>query len=315
MSVPMASGTWNAATAAAEPPLLPPGTRSRSQGLAVGPQAECSVDEPIANSSMLVLPGHDRPGGVEPLGDVRVVGADEALQDPAAGRRRLAARHHEVLERDRDAEQRRQRGQRAPPAGPGRPPQVGRRPRPRGAPRPLRRATPRRGARGPALDQLEVRVQQLERAEVAGAQAAPPSRAHGGASASVSGGRRSGLRRPPVADDRRHHEVAPGPLRRAGQRHVRREARRDHVLAQDVLDLDRLRRRRDVVGRQLGQHRVLVEDVVELALEAVELLLGQAEAGEVGDVLDVRALQKDTGARRRSADRRDERLARNKKRT
>ena len=56
MSVPIESGAWNAATAAAEPPLQPPGTRSSSHGLAVGPHAECSVDEPIANSSMLVLP-------------------------------------------------------------------------------------------------------------------------------------------------------------------------------------------------------------------------------------------------------------------
>ena len=61
MSVPMASGTWKAATAAADPPLLPPGTRPRSQGLPVGPNAECSVDEPIANSSMLVLPGTTAP--------------------------------------------------------------------------------------------------------------------------------------------------------------------------------------------------------------------------------------------------------------
>ena len=56
VSVPMPSGLWNAATAAAEPPLLPPGTRPRSHGLAVGPNALCSVDEPIANSSMFVLP-------------------------------------------------------------------------------------------------------------------------------------------------------------------------------------------------------------------------------------------------------------------
>ena len=41
---------------AAEPPPEPPGMRSVSQGLRVGPYAECSVDEPIANSSMLVLP-------------------------------------------------------------------------------------------------------------------------------------------------------------------------------------------------------------------------------------------------------------------
>ena len=37
VSVPIASGAWKAATAAAEPPELPPGTRVRSQGLAVGP--------------------------------------------------------------------------------------------------------------------------------------------------------------------------------------------------------------------------------------------------------------------------------------
>ena len=45
-----------AATAAALPPLLPPGTRERSQGLRTGRYAEFSVDEPIANSSQLVLP-------------------------------------------------------------------------------------------------------------------------------------------------------------------------------------------------------------------------------------------------------------------
>ena len=54
--LPMASGAWKEATAAADPPPEPPGIRSRSQGLRVGPKAECSVEEPIANSSMLVLP-------------------------------------------------------------------------------------------------------------------------------------------------------------------------------------------------------------------------------------------------------------------
>ena len=56
VAAPRPRGAWPAAPAAAEPPLEPPGTRSRSHGLAVGPNAECSVDEPIANSSMLVLP-------------------------------------------------------------------------------------------------------------------------------------------------------------------------------------------------------------------------------------------------------------------
>src|SRR2546422_167041 len=56
VSVPRASGIMPAATAAAEPPLLPPGTRSGSHGLRVGPNPEFSVDDPIANSSKLVFP-------------------------------------------------------------------------------------------------------------------------------------------------------------------------------------------------------------------------------------------------------------------
>src|ERR1700685_1070889 len=56
VSVPTASGASNAVTAAAEPPDDPPGTRLRSHGLCEGPNAEFSVDDPIANSSMLVLP-------------------------------------------------------------------------------------------------------------------------------------------------------------------------------------------------------------------------------------------------------------------
>jgi len=101
---------------------------------------------------------------------VRVVRADEALQDPASRRRGLAARHHQVLERNRDPEQRRQRrnGVRAC------------------LPR-LRQPLVRRSGGGacpllverhpriehPVLrpDQLQVRVEQLERAEVTRAQA------------------------------------------------------------------------------------------------------------------------------------------------
>ena len=62
MSEPSENGASFAATAAAEPPLDPPGTRLRSpQGLRVGKNAEFSVDEPIANSSMLVLPSSTAP--------------------------------------------------------------------------------------------------------------------------------------------------------------------------------------------------------------------------------------------------------------
>ena len=45
-----------AATTAAGPLLEPPGVRVTSHGFFAGPKAEFSFDEPIANSSMLVLP-------------------------------------------------------------------------------------------------------------------------------------------------------------------------------------------------------------------------------------------------------------------
>src|SRR6266550_381468 len=56
VSEPSARGAMHAATAAADPPLDPPGVRSSAHGLRVGPKAEFSVDDPIANSSQLVLP-------------------------------------------------------------------------------------------------------------------------------------------------------------------------------------------------------------------------------------------------------------------
>ncbi len=56
VSVPKAPKTWRAATEAALPPEEPPGVRSRSQGLRQGPKALFSLDEPMANSSMLSLP-------------------------------------------------------------------------------------------------------------------------------------------------------------------------------------------------------------------------------------------------------------------
>src|SRR4051812_29274573 len=56
VSEPKLSGLNPAATAAALPPLEPPGTRLVSWGFRVGPNAEFSVEEPIANSSRLVLP-------------------------------------------------------------------------------------------------------------------------------------------------------------------------------------------------------------------------------------------------------------------
>src|SRR5207248_10461663 len=61
VSVPRAHTTSPAATAAALPPLEPPGTVSRSHGLCTGPNAEFSLEEPIANSSQLALPTRTAP--------------------------------------------------------------------------------------------------------------------------------------------------------------------------------------------------------------------------------------------------------------
>jgi hypothetical protein len=61
VSVPSEPAASPAATAAAGPPDEPPGTRVRSHGLRVTLRAECSVDEPIANSSMFDLPSITAP--------------------------------------------------------------------------------------------------------------------------------------------------------------------------------------------------------------------------------------------------------------
>src|SRR2546427_8203518 len=74
VSLPNAPAARPPATAAADPPDDPPGTRLRSHGLRVGPKAECSVDEPIANSSRLVLPTTTAPASMSRCTAVAVYG-------------------------------------------------------------------------------------------------------------------------------------------------------------------------------------------------------------------------------------------------
>src|SRR5437016_5741263 len=56
VSEPSAATAVPFATAAAEPPLEPPGTRDLSCGFFTTPYAEFSFEEPIANSSQFVFP-------------------------------------------------------------------------------------------------------------------------------------------------------------------------------------------------------------------------------------------------------------------
>ena len=67
VSDPSAPCTSRAATAAPEPPLDPPGTRVRSQGLRVG-----GVTLPQANSCVRVLPISDRARRAQPRHGGRV---------------------------------------------------------------------------------------------------------------------------------------------------------------------------------------------------------------------------------------------------
>ena len=61
VSVPRPNTAWPAATAAAEPPEEPPGTRVTSHGLRTAPNAEFSFELPIANSSRFVFPSITAP--------------------------------------------------------------------------------------------------------------------------------------------------------------------------------------------------------------------------------------------------------------
>ncbi len=90
-----------------------------------------------------------------------------------------------------------------------------------------------------------------------------------------------------AAEDRRDDDEVALALRGVSENRLHRQRLADDVVAEDVLELDRLGRRRDLVRLEPGQDRVLVEDMVELSLEQRQLLVGQAEAGEMSDVLDV----------------------------
>ena len=61
VSVPSVPCASRAATAAALPPEEPPGVRERSHGFRQGWYPLFSLDEPIANSSMLSLPRSTAP--------------------------------------------------------------------------------------------------------------------------------------------------------------------------------------------------------------------------------------------------------------
>src|SRR5690625_8048994 len=73
------------------PPPEPPGMRSRSQGLRVGPKALLSVEEPIANSSMLVLPRMGKIGRASCREREEIAAVAGAVQRKRNDERRIGA--------------------------------------------------------------------------------------------------------------------------------------------------------------------------------------------------------------------------------
>ena len=94
------------ATAIADPPLDPPGVRSGAEGFLAGPNAECSVEDPIANSSQFVLPTMTAPAALEALDNRRAVGRNVMLEDSGPRRRAQTPRADVVFYSDRNAEER-----------------------------------------------------------------------------------------------------------------------------------------------------------------------------------------------------------------
>ncbi len=106
VSEPRLSGANPAATAAADPPDDPPGTRRVSSGFRVGPEGGVLGARPHRELVEVRLADHDRSGLAQAGDDGGVVRRLPVAEDLRRTRRRDAAGAHVVLQRDRDAGQR-----------------------------------------------------------------------------------------------------------------------------------------------------------------------------------------------------------------
>ena len=218
-----------------------------------------------------------RAGSAQPLRDVRVVRADVSVEDGAAGGRgspRVRTRSLSATGMPSSAavspaaifSQLRQPPRACDSASSTIPPDPG-----------VKRVVGR-------VDPIDVSRRQLNCAEILISQAG----GHLARRESGQVGGQIGLV-PVLAEDWRHQEIVARSLRCQLEHLFVVEAWLCDVLAQDVLELDRLRRRRDVFRVQLGEGRVLIDDVIQLALEARQLLFRSTQARKMGDVFDVAA--------------------------
>ena len=106
VSEPSASGARLAATAAAEPPDEPPGTRASSQGLSVGPYALILCGRAHRELVHVGLAEENRAGLLEAAYDRGIIRGPERPQHPAPAGRWLPLDADQVLDRYRNPRQR-----------------------------------------------------------------------------------------------------------------------------------------------------------------------------------------------------------------
>ena len=92
-----------------------------------------------------------------------------------------------------------------------------------------------------------------------------------------------------LAKDGRHDDEVAIARRGVGQHVLRIQGWTRHVVTKDVLQLDGLGSRGDVVRRDGGQDGVLIQDVIELPFQAPQFVVRQPQAGQMGDVFDIGA--------------------------
>src|SRR4051795_5346547 len=282
VSVPIASGASKAATAAAEPPPEPPGMRSRSQGLWVGPYAECSVEEPIANSSMLVLPRIGRPAARSRVATVASYGGTQPSRifEPTVVVRPLVAiTSFTAIGTPSSGEATSPAARRASDA--------------RAAASAPSLSTWRNACTAPSTAAIRSRCAMVRSTDVVSpASSIPASTEASMRVRSVMGGLRGGVsvassfvgRSLFVSEDPGDREALllhPG---RAAERLLRREARGHRVVAEHVAQRQRVGRRRHVLDAGLADGRDRLQDHRELRCEVVELGVVEVDPGEVGQV-------------------------------
>ena len=105
-SLPWAAGARPAATAAAAPPLDPPGVRAVSQGLRQGPFSSDSVTAVRPELGRVRLPDHDEAGVLQPADDGRVEVGHVVGERPRGEGRPDPGRLVQILDRQRHAAER-----------------------------------------------------------------------------------------------------------------------------------------------------------------------------------------------------------------